>query len=843
MKTPPLILALLVASALPASTQGPETPPSEAGRIVLVRSTGDLLEDGPRFARALCASGVGGRPACLLVGEELSRAQSDLLARLEGAELVCVGEPPERLAGAVSRRVADPFELFAPSEGAVVTSLHLADVLEAAPEAYRRGVPLLQSGPDLERQLERLGVRRVWTVAPREGVALPEVLAREDLGDAARRWAALCASGDVRYLAVANLHPGRSWTTGSPLAAAVLAARHGGVLLALEEPVEFRYAHLERVREAPPGLDPDGARSWLTGAFETAEGPLGVAVPQAGAGIGLSGFMPKFGAPILDLDRDGEFEPAGEEIEIGAVARVGAREASVSLRLIGALGTTKFHDGQRTERAVAVSPPAEAVAARLLELYADRGLPDHLLLAGDHRELPFDYVADPVYAAQFMHEQELASDNLYADPDGDGYLDLAVGRLVASGPAQATTLAARLATYDLWARTGGPPEACLIYPAWASDEAELGFPSIFASFKLAVQGMGLDTARAGFENHLHLREEGSLERTYPNLGTSSLVVFAHHSGPVGWQFRARAAEDGFEVDLLASPRDPELAPPARAVPFLAGAPLIIGAGCDSAGLDYEVSLETSIVHAFFEEGAVGYIGNTRAGFPDTEEFLLRHTLQGVLGLLPREREPLSAGEAFRRGKNYLGFLIRRRGPFRSAFPFEDYSPAMRREWTSLVYFGDPALRLALPGRRAGSPVEVRAWIDGQPRVRLQFEGDPRSFPIWIPRRVGFGPIEEVTGVTAAGLSYGSVPWSAIRKTAEPGAVGPGVFLDLPVPEGLRLEGTARVAEGPAWSLGAAEVVTDALGERRLLLSVDFVRYAMADPESLEVAGEVEVVFE
>jgi hypothetical protein len=43
-----------------------------------------------------------------------------------------------------------------------------------------------------------------------------------------------------------------------------------------------------------------------------------------------------------------------------------------------------------------------------------------LLLGGDHREIPFDYVKDGVYAATTMHEQELSTDNLYADPDRDG---------------------------------------------------------------------------------------------------------------------------------------------------------------------------------------------------------------------------------------------------------------------------------------------------------------------------------------------------------------------------------------------------------------------------------------
>ena len=72
------------------------------------------------------------------------------------------------------------------------------------------------------------------------------------------------------------------------------------------------------------------------------------------------------------------------------------------------------------------------------------------MIVGDHREVPFDYVKDPVYAASMMHEQELASDNIYGDPDGDGHLDVDVGRLVSSNPIQATTLASRLASYSIF---------------------------------------------------------------------------------------------------------------------------------------------------------------------------------------------------------------------------------------------------------------------------------------------------------------------------------------------------------------------------------------------------------
>ena len=835
-------LLALVPSALLSTPDGEDGPAlaierGDSGRIVVVRSAGSILADGLRFAQAIALSRVGDAPVCLIVGETLLPAQIDLLNRVSAAELVSVGAPPEALAPHVTREVDDVRELLEPTAEVVVSSLHIADVVEAAPEAYRRGVPLLLAGAELHDDLERLGVERACTVAARQPVALPDGIEREDLGDAAARWARVAAEEDAPYLAVANLFPGRSHWTGSPLGACLLAARHRGMLLALEENVAFHYAELSESESAPPGAD-DAAASWLRGSFSVGGSTALVAVPQVGVGPGVAGMMPTYGDPIVDLDGDEHLDAGSETVPIGTTCRLGGLDVSVSLRLIGAMGTTKFVDGRRTQRAVAVAPPAESIAARLVELYGG-ALPAALLLAGDHRELPFDYVKDPVYASTIMHEQELASDNLYADPDGDGYLDLAVGRFVASGLAQATTLASRLSSYSEWEDVPAA-ESALIYPAWAEDEAALGAPMVFASFEVALRGLGLDLERVGFVNHDHLREKGDLDLVYPRLSTSSLILFAHHSGPEGWVFRVEQKGGRRSADGLASPRNASVPKGTRVVPFLAGAPMIVGAGCDSAGLDFEVSLDESIVHAFFEQGALSYLGNTRAGFPDTEEFLIRQTLQGVLGLLPAQAEPLSIGEAFRNGKNFLDFLIRERGPFTSVEPFSDYAPPMRREWHSLVLYGDPAQRLRLPDERGSASVELDAWADEAPRIELRFAGEPEPASIWIPEEVGVGPIAEVTALLAPGLTYASVPWATFADCERPGPVGPGVYVELPLPDSIAAAPEVVLVEGPEWSLGGARVVRDARGERLVQLSVDFVRYAMSAPEEREVAARVVV---
>ena len=93
-------------AAIPAEDGVPvlNVTPGETGRIVLVRSVGNLITDGPRFLQAMTASGVKGHPVCMLVGDELTLPQIDLLNRLAVAEIVSVGEPPDDIAPYVTRK-------------------------------------------------------------------------------------------------------------------------------------------------------------------------------------------------------------------------------------------------------------------------------------------------------------------------------------------------------------------------------------------------------------------------------------------------------------------------------------------------------------------------------------------------------------------------------------------------------------------------------------------------------------------------------------------------------------------------------------------------------------------
>ncbi len=810
-------------------------------RIVMVRASGDPILDTRRFAQGLSASALVGLPVCMLVEAELKPIQNDLLRRLPEVALVVVGEAPGGLGERTVQSIREPHELYLPGDEVVVASMHRGDQLEAAVEACRRRLPLLIADRDLVGQAERLGVRRAYRAAQRLEAVLPRGIEVVAIDSFPLRLGFLRDHAEP-YVAVANIGASRSLASGTPLGAAALAAAHGGVLHVLDQEVEIDYAAL-KPRSPPDELAAHKAKNWLLGSF----GPVGgsgetlVAVPQVGTGPGLSGLTPRWGDPILDLNGDGKLDAATETVAIGDVRRIGDRDWSISLRLIGAIGTTKFFDGMRTQRAVRIAPAAETIAAALSRVYGEAGvLPRSLLIAGDHREVPFDYVKDPVYARSIMHEQELASDNLYGDPDQDGHLDIAVGRFIASEPVQATALAARLATYRYWPRDQAP-SATLIYPAWPNDEIELRSPMIFPSFEAFMRGVAADVEHAGHTTRLHLREDGELDRVLPSLPTSSLIVFAHHSGPDGWQFRIHRVEGKLQVDMLVPSGHSAEGKPGTAVPFLAGAPLIVGAGCDSAGLDYEVVFKNSIVHTFFEQGALGYVGNTRAGFPDTEEFPLRQMLQAALGMQPLTNGPLSIGESFRQGKNYFDLLIRTRGPFESVIPFQKYDLAMRREWTSLVYYGDPALRLS-PAKPVTPTVHAVAFPDGANTIQLTCNVPMQSSKVWFMGTVAIGPLHEVTTLVAPGLSYSSVPWATYGATRHDAVVGPGTFVDVPIPPGVTGT-TVALREGPDWAFGGARILTDARGTRRLLLSCDFVRYSMRTPDDAVPTNRIVLAIE
>ena len=87
-----------------------------------------------------------------------------------------------------------------------------------------------------------------------------------------------------------------------------------------------------------------------------------------------------------------------------------------------------------------------------------------------------------------------------------------------------------------------------------------------------------------------------------------------------------------------------------------------------------------------------------------------------------------------------------------------------------------------------------------------------------------------------------MPWATHADTTENAIVGPGTVLDVPIPAGVKGDRVV-VREGPQWALGGARIVTDARGTRRLLLSVDFARYAMQKPEAVERVNRIVLAVE
>lgn len=101
-----------------------------------------------------------------------------------------------------------------------------------------------------------------------------------------------------------------------------------------------------------------------------------------------------------------------------------------------------------TIRPVPVDGGAEAIAALVRGVHKEsRGSLRFVLVLGDADRVPCAY-APVVATAQWETDTRIATDLPFADPDGDGVPDLAVGRVPADSPAEARALLGRSIEYE-----------------------------------------------------------------------------------------------------------------------------------------------------------------------------------------------------------------------------------------------------------------------------------------------------------------------------------------------------------------------------------------------------------
>ncbi|MFO0984339.1 MAG: hypothetical protein U1E76_21880 [Planctomycetota bacterium] len=87
-------------------------------------------------------------------------------------------------------------------------------------------------------------------VAALQSCSVPGDLVVQDVSSARERWQQVVSAGGD-YLALANVGAECSRKSGAALGAALLAARHAGMLLVVDRPVRYHYATLKLTDEVP----------------------------------------------------------------------------------------------------------------------------------------------------------------------------------------------------------------------------------------------------------------------------------------------------------------------------------------------------------------------------------------------------------------------------------------------------------------------------------------------------------------------------------------------------------------------------------------------------------------
>jgi len=705
-----------------------------------------------------------------------------------------------------------PSLLWTESQTVVVSAKDVTMGVIAAPLAAKLNCPLLFDDDKLENELQRLVPRHIVLVGKvdRDLAAFaPKITPLKDALDAATFF------GNFDFVAVTNTYRDEVKGDKSYLLAPLLAAYHGGITYALCEKIRFYFG------VASENLQEE-SKKYLQGKISLGKSEVQVKVPLRQVTAGLP---PHFDDPYLDIGDGKGFQLT----RIGGTKVIDGTEYAFSMRMIGALGKTKFEGHQLENRVYLMAPHAAGIQKELLRFYTKTLTPRYVAIVGTPASVPFGYERDPVYFNSTMQEQELATDNTYANIDSDAYLELAVGRVVNADVYRGSVNVAGMITY---AEMSGDwqKRALLIYPTSVKMEQTSGLPMVFSSFESLLKNTEQELKHAGFEVSGYYREEATLDTVYPHIQGQALIVFAQHSDALRWSFSAGNGTKYLVPRWKESPT--KLPSDIRVLPYLNAPSLIIGLGCDSGGLDTGLDPEDTFLYGCFEKGAIGYIGNTRAGFPDTEEHAVKFMINDII------YKGATVGEAFRNGKNYLLYVLRKSKPYRVSI-FSDYTLAYAREFSQLVYYGDPALRMQAPIRPALPTIQEEKKVkNGSQITRLTIHPSSTKwqYDVISMKQIGKGPVEYLKVVTGPGLSYSSTEWGDPEARVKPPRVLPSVFVKYELPKNhSNLE--VSLEEGPDWCYNGFSVETLENGKPYLLSNVAAIKFLLSTGK-YEIAKKV-----
>ncbi|MBM3240350.1 hypothetical protein FJZ31_29050 [Candidatus Poribacteria bacterium] len=750
-----------------------------------------------------------GRPVVIATDGKLSESAKHFLTRYSPGKAYLLGSEHQGIKGEF---IEQPGRLWDIAQTVVVSAKERTMAVIATPLAVRLGCPLLFDDDKLDSELKRL--------KPEHIVIVGEV--NRDVTEFAANITTLknvldvaAFFGDFNYVAVTNTYLNEDKPDRSYLLAPMLAAYRNGVVYPIHKKVKFNFGVLtERIEEE--------GKEYLQGRIPVGQSEIKVKVPIREA---VKELPTHFDDPYLDIGDGNGFVLT----KIGDVKVIDGSEYAFSMRMIGALRITKFHDYQGENRVYLLTPHAAGIQKELLSFYAETSMPEYVAIVGTPASIPFGYQRDPVYFDSTMHEQELATDNAYANIDGDDYLELAVGRIVNSDVYNGSVNIAGIVTYDDmpgdWQK-----KALLIYPTSVQLEEASQVPMVFSSFEALLKNLEQEMKHAGFEVIGQYRDKATLDAVYPHLQGQALIAFAQHSDALRWSFIA-----GNETKHLVPRWDKtseKLPPDIKVLPYFDAPTLIIGLGCDSGGLDTGIEPENTFLYGCFEKGAIGYIGNTRAAFPDTEEHAVKEMINDII------YQGATVGEAFKNGKNYLLYLFRNRKPYKVG-PFKDYSLASGREFYQLVYYGEPALKMKAPKSPAAATIKEQRKTENSSQIALltiQPSEEIWQYEVMDMKEVGKGPVEYLKIVSAPGLSYSSTEWGDYDATANPPRILPGVFVKYELPQDYS-ELKVSLEAGPDWCYQGYNIETLEDGKTYLLSNIAIIKYLPRDGR-YESAGKV-----
>ena len=518
-----------------------------------------------------------GRPVILVTNNKLSESVKHFLKRYNPGKVYTMGSNIQGVEGIF---VEQPNHFWKTSDTVVVSEKKLQMAVMAAPLASKLNCPLLFYDENFRDELQKLKTKHLIIIGE------PDFNLDKSTAKVTRLKTPIeIASfvGDFDYVAVTNTYRSQNNQDKSYLFAAILAAYHKGIVYPIFEQIQFHFGIVE------DQIEEDG-KMYLNGKIQLSQTEVNVKVP-----VRDKEQQPyHFNDPYIDIQDGNGFVLT----KIGDEKVINGKSYAFSMRMKGILGITKFHDHQHENRVLLHAPHAKTIQKELIEFYKKTSLPKSVAIVGSPSTIPFGYQRDPVYFNSTMHEQELATDNTYANTDEDAYLELAVGRIVSPDIYLGSLYIAQIITYD---EIGGDwqNEALMIYPAPKSKAGKSPLPIIFASFEALLKNVEKELNYIGFKVRGFYGDEGRLDNVYPHLQQKALIVYAQHSDAYSWSFTTSGKTQSllpyWNQHKSKLPRD------IKVVPYLNASPLIIGLGCDSGGLDTGVDPEKAFILGCFEK--------------------------------------------------------------------------------------------------------------------------------------------------------------------------------------------------------------------------------------------------